>query len=568
MNIRIKTQIIVGLSFLTVLLIMVGSLGIHGIRDTADRLQGITVKDIKAVESVEHIRFKMEINRSQILQALQHNPAMEWYKLHDHQLSIHSKIIADTTAEINEVWAQYIASITVPDEKKLAEEWYETSGRLGIDSITKSITAVQENRWNDAEETLIRTINPTYKKGDVALAGLTNLLQKRSTRNSATVIADIGRAENLTIGALLLGVLLSSTVGVLLVRGITIPLNQSIDIAHRVAGGDLTCKIEVQSNNEIGQLLLALKNMNSSLAGIVHNVKSATGMIGVAAKEIAAGNNDLSSRTEQQAGSLEETASSMEELTSTVKQNSDNAHHANQLARSASEVAIKGGAVVSEVVSTMESINESAKKIVDIIGVIDGIAFQTNILALNAAVEAARAGEQGRGFAVVASEVRNLAQRSASAAKEIKGLIGDSVEKVSIGTRLVDQAGATMEEIVSSIKRVTDIMGEIASASQEQSAGIEQINQAVTQMDEMTQQNSALVEEASAAASALEEQAQNLASVISVFKVLDEQTSATTLIPIHNEPHAVLHVVPQRAVGSNVNHTAVTRKHHLSSPAC
>jgi methyl-accepting chemotaxis protein len=251
----------------------------------------------------------------------------------------------------------------------------------------------------------------------------------------------------------------------------------------------------------------------------VGQIKDATDTINTASKEIAAGNSDLSQRTEEQASSLEETASSMEELTSTVKQNAENAKQANQLAIGASDVAGKGGAVVSEVVVTMDSINESSRKIVDIISVIDGIAFQTNILALNAAVEAARAGEQGRGFAVVAGEVRNLAQRSAAAAKEIKTLIGDSVEKVEGGSKLVAQAGQTMEEIVSSIKRVTDIMAEITAASVEQSAGIEQVNLAITQMDEVTQQNAALVEEAAAAAEALEEQAQNLSVSVGTFKV-------------------------------------------------
>ena len=259
--------------------------------------------------------------------------------------------------------------------------------------------------------------------------------------------------------------------------------------------------------------------MNGALVNIVSEVRSGTETIASASQQIATGNADLSSRTESQASSLEETASSMEELTSTVKQNADNARQANQLAVSASEVAVKGGAVVSEVVETMGSINESAKKIVDIIGVIDGIAFQTNILALNAAVEAARAGEQGRGFAVVASEVRSLAQRSAQAAKEIKVLIDNSVEKVDAGSRLVDQAGVTMQEVVESIRRVTDIMGEISAASAEQTSGIEQVQQAVTQMDETTQQNAALVEEAAAAAESLREQADKLTQVVSVFKL-------------------------------------------------
>jgi methyl-accepting chemotaxis protein len=312
-------------------------------------------------------------------------------------------------------------------------------------------------------------------------------------------------------------------IGVWLVRSIVGPLNYAIGIAESVAAGDLTKQVDVETTNETGKLLQALKEMNDSLVRIVGKVRFGTDTIATASSQIATGNLDLSSRTEEQASSLEETASSMEELTGTVKQNADNARQANQLAQSASEVAVRGGTVVSQVVDTMGSINESAKKIVDIIGVIDGIAFQTNILALNAAVEAARAGEQGRGFAVVAAEVRNLAQRSASAAKEIKTLIDDSVEKVDTGSKLVDQAGSTMDEIVESVKRVTDIMSEITSASQEQTSGIEQINQAVTQMDNVTQQNAALVEEAAAAAGSLQEQAANLAEVVSVFKLSGAQ---------------------------------------------
>ncbi|MBP9871707.1 MAG: methyl-accepting chemotaxis protein, partial [Nitrosomonas sp.] len=265
--------------------------------------------------------------------------------------------------------------------------------------------------------------------------------------------------------------------------------------------------------------LQALKTMNENLQDLVGKVRMSTDQISTASGEIATGNSDLSQRTEEQASSLEETASSMEELTSTVKQNADNARQANQLASGASEIAAKGGTVVGQVVETMSSINESSKKIVDIISVIDGIAFQTNILALNAAVEAARAGEQGRGFAVVATEVRTLAQRSAAAAKEIKELINDSVNKVEDGTRLVDEAGSTMNEIVIAVKRVTDIMSEISAASQEQSSGIEQINQAVTQMDEVTQQNAALVEEAAAAAESMQEQAQALTQAVTRFKL-------------------------------------------------
>jgi methyl-accepting chemotaxis protein len=302
-------------------------------------------------------------------------------------------------------------------------------------------------------------------------------------------------------------------------RKIKQALDKAISVSEQIAAGDLTVKIDINSQDETGQLLESLKEMNEGLARIVGEVRTGADSIATATEQIAAGNTDLSQRTEEQASALEETASSMEELTSTVKQNADNAQQANQLAISASGVAVKGGEVINRVVRTMESITSSSRKISDIIGVIDGIAFQTNILALNAAVEAARAGEQGRGFAVVAAEVRSLAQRSAAAAKEIKTLIEDSVNKVQDGSKLVEEAGHTTQEIVTSIKRVTDIMAEISAASLEQSSGIEQVNTAITQMDDVTQQNAALVEQAAAAAESLEEQAQQMVQVVTRFKL-------------------------------------------------
>ena len=350
--------------------------------------------------------------------------------------------------------------------------------------------------------------------------------QKEVFKNSkmeADEVYAAGRTLLLALGAA--AVVLGALLAWMLSRSITRPLNYAVTVAEAVASGDLSTHIEVTSKDETGQLLQALYNMNAQLLEIVGRVKSGTDTIATASSEIAAGNLDLSSRTEQQASSLEETASSMEELTSTVKQNADNARQADTLANQASDVARQGGVVVSQVVGTMTAINDSSKKIVDIISVIDGIAFQTNILALNAAVEAARAGEQGRGFAVVATEVRSLAQRSAAAAKEIKALIGDSVEKVESGAKLVNEAGATMTEIVGSIQRVTDIMGEITAASREQTAGIEQINQAITDMDNATQQNAALVEEAAAAAESLREQAANLSQAVGVFNTGGSQVA-------------------------------------------
>ncbi len=322
------------------------------------------------------------------------------------------------------------------------------------------------------------------------------------------------------------GVVLGAVLALAITRSIVEPLEAAAEAARTVAAGELGAHIDAEGSDEIADLLRALKDMNASLASTIGQVRSGTETISSASQQIALGNADLSARTEAQASSLEETASSMEELTSTVKQNADNARQANQLAVSASSIAAKGGDVVAQVVDTMGSIKDSSRKIVDIIGVIDGIAFQTNILALNAAVEAARAGEQGRGFAVVASEVRSLAQRSASAAKEIKTLIGDSVDKVDNGSKLVDEAGQTMGLIVTSIRQVADIMGEITAATQEQSQGIEEVNNAIAQMDEMTQQNSALVEQASAAAESMREQAGMLGAAVGVFKLSGDQLAA------------------------------------------
>ncbi len=347
------------------------------------------------------------------------------------------------------------------------------------------------------------------------ITGAAESLLAQRTRDAAALQA---MTTQTLIGGGIVAALLAALIAVWLARNIVGPLHQAVAIARQVAQGDLTVQVQATAQDEAGQLLSALKEMNDALIRIVGEVRFGAETIATASSQIAAGNLDLSSRTEQQASSLEETASSMEELTSTVKQNADSARQANQLAAAASDVAVKGGEVVARVVETMASINDSSRKIVDIIGVIDGIAFQTNILALNAAVEAARAGEQGRGFAVVATEVRNLAQRSAAAAKEIKDLISDSVNKVEAGAKLVDQAGVTMNDIVNSVKHVTSMIGEITTASQEQTVGIDQINQAISQMDQVTQQNAALVEQAAAAAASLQEQATNLTQVVYVFK--------------------------------------------------
>jgi methyl-accepting chemotaxis protein len=391
--------------------------------------------------------------------------------------------------------------------------------KVFLESFAKVADLVEAEQKDDAAKLMNSQTLPALDAMLVPIQAMVEQQEKDVTEGSNNIQQNIASSLTLMIILGVVGLLLGLAFAISMTRSIVLPLAQAVKIARQVAQGDLTTHIVVTSHDETGQLLQALKDMNESLDKTVGEVRASTETIATASSQIAAGNSDLSSRTESQASSLEETASSMEELTETVKQNADNARQANQLVISASSVAVRGGQVVSQVVETMTAIKESSRKIVDIIGVIDGIAFQTNILALNAAVEAARAGEQGRGFAVVASEVRNLAQRSAGAAKEIKALIGDSVEKVDGGSKLVDEAGQTMELIVTSVKQVADIMSEITAASQEQSSGIEQVGYAISQMDEMTSQNAALVEEAAAAAQSMQDQAASLSQAVGVFKL-------------------------------------------------
>ncbi len=416
---------------------------------------------------------------------------------------------------------------TTAEEKNLLKQ-AKLHEAAAMPAIAKASELWMGGKAEDATKVLIREIRPAQKNWMAALEQLAVLEEKLTADASkeAQSAFSIARSTMLLVSAI--AVFFGLLAAVIITRGLIKQLGGEPDytasIASSIAHGDLSISIDTSSADK-GSLLMEVREMRNSLKDIVGQVRHGTETIGTASREIAAGNIDLSSRTEMQASSLEKTASAMEELTSTVKQNADNAREANLLAATASDVARKGGEVVAQVVDTMGSINTSANKIVDIIGVIDGIAFQTNILALNAAVEAARAGEQGRGFAVVAAEVRNLAQRSAAAAKEIKTLIGDSVEKVERGSKLVGQAGVTMDEVVASVKRVTDIMGEISSASQEQSAGIAQVNMSIIEMDAMTQQNAALVEEAAAAAQSLQDQAAELAHVVSVFKLVEGEVA-------------------------------------------
>jgi methyl-accepting chemotaxis protein len=497
----------------------VGALGYYATQRAIGLLEGMALRDARQQDLIAKLMLRMETNRSQVLQALQHNPATDYAKMHDHPLDVHYKNIADNSRALEQARAEFDALLDTQEKKDLVRIWYEQSSGLGIEYVNAAAKAIAAGQWDEAERILIKQINPTYKKAQPAYDELQAYLGKRSRANTELAHAESAQLALWMALAVAAGALAGVAAAVYLVRAIGRPLQEAVEIARRVAQGDLSVTIHTASGNEFGQLLAALDDMNRGLARIVGEVRAGTEAIADASTEISAGNKDLSSRTEQQAGTLEETAASVEELSSTVRQNADNAQQANALAASASQVAVKGGTVVADVVETMGAINASARKIVDIITVIDGIAFQTNILALNAAVEAARAGEQGRGFAVVAGEVRNLAQRSAAAAKEIKELITDSVEKVESGSRLVDQAGATMQEVVDGIHRVADIMSEITAASQEQRTGIEQIHQAICQLDEVTQQNAAMVGKAAGASGALHERAESLSDLVSVFRL-------------------------------------------------
>jgi len=433
--------------------------------------------------------------------------------------------IEETNAKAATYLKDVEASLSTPEEKAIFEKMMAL--RDGYAGGRKEAVRLKSEGKNDEA---MRVHDQVYIPAATAYQANIQALVALQRKQVDELRDEIRTTRNDSFRTMLLLGALSVAFGSLcawwLTRSITRPVQSAVALARRVAAGDLTSRSETYAKDEIGVLQDTLADMNAKLHGLVTEIRGGSHAIATASSEIAAGNLDLSSRTEQQASSLEETASSMEELNSTVAQNADNARQASMLATSASEVAGRGGMVVAQVVQTMASINDSSKRIADIIGVIDSIAFQTNILALNAAVEAARAGEQGRGFAVVATEVRNLAHRSAGAAKEIKELIDDSVTKVGEGARLVDQAGATMTDIVGSVQRVTDIIGEISAATGEQTTGIGQINEAINQMDQVTQQNAALVEQAAAASNAMHEQAGQLLEAVSVFKLASNEQPA------------------------------------------
>jgi methyl-accepting chemotaxis protein len=527
-NWKIGIRLGLGFGALLVLLVAVAGIGLQQVSTLNQRVEFITSVDEGKLLSLGKVQFAVGLRaigaRNLVLVG---DPAAQ-----KSDIELVTSAQKDIDAGLNEMAALMKNREDATDEERRMLDELRALEAKYLPIATKIGGLATTQQTDAAKNALINDCMPLLKQVIAHISAFNTLLRKNSHAN-LTAAQEAYTVSKLTMMLMsVISLALGGLIAWWLTRSISRPLKEAVVVAQNVSAGDLTSQIDVHSKDELGQLMLALKNMNGNLQNIVGDVRRGTDTIATASTEIASGNLDLSSRTEQQAASLQETASAMEQLTATVKQNAENAQQANQLAETASDIAVKGGAVVSRVVDTMNSINESSKKVVDIIGVIDGIAFQTNILALNAAVEAARAGEEGRGFAVVASEVRSLAQRSAAAAKEIKTLIGDSVQKVEAGAALVDEAGATMGEILSSVKRVTGIMGDITAASQEQTMGIEQINLAIAQMDQVTQQNAALVEEAAAAAASMQNQTSSLAGMVSVFK-LDHVPTAPQLNTVH-----------------------------------
>ncbi|WP_298405826.1 methyl-accepting chemotaxis protein [Janthinobacterium sp.] len=518
LNLTIAKRLGLGFGLVSLFLLLVIALGLTSMRQIQDRMDEAT-----KVNNVEtRLAQTMDLTVTERALALRNLILLKEEKeiqIEVARIAEQEKKYAAAQQKLGEMFAKLEG--TSSEEKSLLEQIRTQSG-LAAPFIQRAAALALEQKQDDAYKLLRYEFRPVQKRWWELLRTLIAVEEKQNSEASSMAEAAYSQARLVMLSIGSLALLTSLLAAVLITRSVTRQLgcepDEAAAIAGQIASGNLAVPIHTRAG-DTHSLLHAMQSMRDSLAQIVQQVHASTETIATAAGQIAMGNLDLSSRTEQQASTLEQTASSMEELTSTVRINTDHARQANGLAESASDVATKGGAVVAQVVDTMAAIDVSARKIVDIIAVIDGIAFQTNILALNAAVEAARAGEQGRGFAVVATEVRSLAQRSAAAAKEIKDLIGDSVDKVQAGNRLVEQAGSTMHEVVASVRRVTGIMSEMMSASQEQSAGIEQINIAVTQMDNVTQQNAALVEEAAAAAQAMQEQVNSLNEVVSVFRV-------------------------------------------------
>ena len=520
-NLKISTRILLLVCSLAAVLGFIGLIGLRGIGQSNDALKTVYEDRVVALGQLIPVQRLMLRNQLAVSNAI-NEPTPEGV----------AKTLEEfdgNVAAISKIWAEYMATYLTPDESENAKAFAATRARFVQEGLLPAVAALKAGNKEEAARIVREKVRPLYAETAKYMNALVQIQLDESQKEyqAATLRYETTRA--IAIGTMLAGLVFALWFGVALMRSIVASLDKAIEVANAVADGDLTRTIVVSGKDETAQLMQSIAGMQANLITLVSRVRQGSEGVATASSEIAQGNHDLSARTESQASALQQTAASMEELSATVQRNADAAQQANQLASSASRVATQGGEVVGQVVETMKGITESSRKISEIISVIDGIAFQTNILALNAAVEAARAGEQGRGFAVVASEVRSLAGRSAEAAKEIKTLINASVERVEQGSQLVDRAGTTMTEIVSSIRRVTDIMVEISAASSEQSAGVSQIGDAVMQMDTVTQQNAALVEQMAAAASSLNVQADELVHMAASFKLADEASGARLL---------------------------------------
>jgi len=513
-RLRIGQRLIAGFAIVLILAAVVGSFSVSRLAQVNANTTDLATNWLVATRLLGDFRTDVSIlRRAEASAIMSGKPEV---------VAAQTRRVADWKAKAAETWKGYMATVESPDERALVKDVESARDRY-FAALEKSLTA--DFASDGAHEKVVAGYEGESKASfDALFAAIARDVEFQSKGADIAYKASqdtYSNARSAVVALLVTAVLTGALLAFIITRSIVRPLANAVKVAEAVSEGNLTSVVVARGADEVNQLLRALQRMNGSLVNIVSRVRNSSDSIATGSSQIAAGNADLSQRTEEQASNLQQTAASMEQLTATVKQNAETARAATQIARSASDAAAQGGHVVSQVVSTMDQITQSSRKVVDIIGVIDGIAFQTNILALNAAVEAARAGEQGRGFAVVASEVRSLAQRSAEAAKEIKSLIGSSVEKVESGSQLVDAAGKSMADIVTQVTKVNDLIAEISAASLEQSTGIGQIGDAVNQLDQVTQQNAALVEESAAAAESLKNQAAHLAQAVSVFKLND-----------------------------------------------
>ncbi|WP_129775511.1 methyl-accepting chemotaxis protein [Peristeroidobacter soli] len=551
-DLSVKARLTMTLSLLALAMFCVGLLGLNGLKQSNARLNELYGNQFQSAALVNKIAALRRDSVRALDIALMNGDTQLIGEYHSIQQR-DSKLI-------DELWAKYTALPAGKEEKGLADDFHQKGEvyRAVRDSVFAKLSA---GALEEARTLRVQQLRPAIQEMMNAADRLVDIQDRLGKEANTDNVAAYRQATMISWASMLIAGAFAAVLGMLLIRSMMNSLNAAVATAERIAGGKLGNEIEINGKDEFGRLLRAMQDMDNKLSDIVGTVRLGADSVGSAARQISSGNDDLSQRTQEQASALEESASSMEEMTATVKQNADNARQASQLATGARDQADRGGAVVGRAVGAMGEISASSKRIADIIDVIDEIAFQTNLLALNAAVEAARAGEQGRGFAVVASEVRNLAQRSATAAKEIKDLINDSVAKVQAGTALVDESGKSLHEIVASVKRVADIVAEISAASEEQASGIDQVNTAITQMDTTTQQNAALVEEAAAASKAMEQQAQALVDKMSFFSTAGSHHAAAAPVSyssnVSSAPSANVRPMPTRKVSKPVSRPAV-----------